>query len=369
MKFILFIFILFSQIVFSQKIDSSKKIKSTREKIHFINDSIQNYKLFEIDGDYGHGGFTGPKSTIKRFHQHWYNETFVHYINNKRSFNEKGLLIHEDWFDKIDEKIASYDYTYTEFDSLSKIREYDRFDEEHITQISYFGKKIQSVLSYWSNDTQNFTLTFNNYDDKDNIKLVEHLNRDGHGIDKHYVYDKLGRLEKVINHTPFVYKELEGKSYTTVRDSAGVFYNSFINRYDNNNKLIEKNEFSHPDYKNESIIVRKIFYKYDKNDNLIEIKRTPMRSKMIYLNSFKYDSKKRKIFEANHSADEIQPYQNQKESIYKKDELKRLYIVYDGRKYIVEFNYKYDSFGNWVEQTKSINGKKLFIWSREIEYY
>jgi hypothetical protein len=238
MKFLFIIIVIITQNIFSQKIDFSKKIKSTREKIEFISDSIQNYKLFDLDGDYGHSGFISPKYTVKRFDQHWYNETFVHYINNKRSFNKKGLLVHEDWFDKIDAIIASYDYSYTEFDSVSKIREYNRFDDERITQISYYDKEVQSVLSYWTNDTQNFTLTFNNFNEKNKIKLVENINKDGHIIDKHYVYDKFGRLYKVINHSSYVFKEIDGKSYTQVRDSVGVFYDLFINKYNNDGLII-----------------------------------------------------------------------------------------------------------------------------------
>jgi hypothetical protein len=165
----LFLFILFSTVSFSQI--RIKKIKSTREKIEFINDSIQNYKLFSIDGDYGHSGFTGPIYTTERFHQHWYNETFVHYINNIRFFDEKGNLVEEHWFDKSSDTVGSYKYFYTEFDSLSRTITSNRFNDIYTEDISYnYNKKKQSKLQYWSNDTQFFNLEQFSYDDNSNLK-------------------------------------------------------------------------------------------------------------------------------------------------------------------------------------------------------
>ncbi|MBF4985107.1 hypothetical protein FNJ87_12440, partial [Nonlabens mediterrranea] len=35
----------------------------------------------------------------------------------------------------------------------------------------------------------------------------------------------------------------------------------------------------------------------------------------------------------------------------------------------IDFKFKYDSHGNWVQQIKSVNGQPLFIWHRKIEYY
>ncbi len=369
MKFLFIIIVIFSQNIFSQKIDFSKKIKSIREKIEFISDTIQNYKLFDLDGDYGHSGFIAPKYTIDRFVQHWYNETFVHYINNKRNFNEKGLLIQEDWFDKMDEKEASYDYSYTEFDSVSKIREYNRFDNERLTQIAYNGKYVQSILSYWTKDTQNFTLSLNSYDEKNQIKSTEIITEEGHDLDKYYLYNKLGRITKVINHTPYIFKDIDGNSYTQVRDSLGTFYKSTINKYNSDGLLIEKNNFGQPEYKTKINLPSKNFYKYDKYKNIIEIKNSQPYSDMVSVKSFKYDYKKRKIFESYQTINFKSSFDNEKFFFYENDELKKIVIKSNGKEYIIELTYDYDSFGNWTQQTKSVNGKKLFIWSREIEYY
>ena len=34
-----------------------------------------------------------------------------------------------------------------------------------------------------------------------------------------------------------------------------------------------------------------------------------------------------------------------------------------------DFEYVFDDKKNWIEQTKSINGKKLYVWKREIKYF
>jgi seryl-tRNA(Sec) selenium transferase len=90
---------------------------------------------------------------------------------------------------------------------------------------------------------------------------------------------------------------------------------------------------------------------------------------MVFLKSFKFDKKGRKIFESDRTINFKSSFDNEKEFIYENDELKKIIIKSAGKEYIVELTYKYDSFGNWTQQTKSVNGKKLFIWSREIEYY
>jgi predicted metal-dependent phosphoesterase TrpH len=33
------------------------------------------------------------------------------------------------------------------------------------------------------------------------------------------------------------------------------------------------------------------------------------------------------------------------------------------------FEYKFDDKNNWIEQSKYINGKKLYVWKRKIIYY
>ena len=33
------------------------------------------------------------------------------------------------------------------------------------------------------------------------------------------------------------------------------------------------------------------------------------------------------------------------------------------------FKYKFDKHNNWIECIKNVDGKDLYLWKREIEYY
>ncbi|ESU24718.1 hypothetical protein FEDK69T_02700 [Flavobacterium enshiense DK69] len=359
--------------VSSQKITSGKKIKSTREKLLFLNDSIQNYKLFSIDGDYGHSGFTGSEATIDRFYQHWYNESFVHYINNKRDFDDEGKLIHEIWFDKADDFEREYDYKYNESDSLSQIIE--KRDKEgksiNYTNITYnFLEKKQSTLTFWNDYPNDFQLELYSYDDKDRLKTIEFLSEEGRSKINYYNYNSKDKIRESIIHQPLAFKDLDGRSYTQVRDSLGTFFVLYKNVYDESGRLIERHDFCAPEYKKGSYLTYKTFFKYDDFDNLLEEKRIPSFSKMTFLSTYRYDKKNRKIFESDATIGHDSGWDFEKQFFYKGNNLVKIIIKNKKQKpVIVDLGYKYDKYGNWIEQTKSINGKKLFVWKREIVYY
>ena len=35
----------------------------------------------------------------------------------------------------------------------------------------------------------------------------------------------------------------------------------------------------------------------------------------------------------------------------------------------IDFEYTFDDRKNWIEQTKSVNGKKLYVWKRDLKYF
>lgn len=364
---ILLIFI--TSISFSQT--EIKKIRSTREKIEFINDSIQNYKLFSMDGDYGLSGFTGPKYTIKRFHQHWYNQTFVHYINNVRFFDDKGKLVEEHWFDKKNDTLGSYKYFYTEFDSLSRTITYNRFDDIKVENISYnHFKKKQSELNYWQNDSKNFRLEQFGYDENLNLKKKTLIYEEGLSDTHFYNYDKNNLLTEIIVNVPLVWDKYDSKSFYQRKDSIGTTYlqSKFI--YNDKKQLIKKIDFSAPDYNSVTELKNTTFYEYDSFGNVIETTNIRANSKTIFKNVKKYNSDVKIILDKDFTLNFESSLDNEKEYFYnRKNELKKLIVRENKFKAIVTFDYKYDEFGNWIEQTKFYNGKKLFVWKREITYY
>lgn len=369
-KKVVYLLLLIPSLLFSQSEKLKGKVKSTREKLIFINDSIQNYKLLSYDGDYGHSGFISPKASIERFSQNWYNEDFVHYINNKRYYDKKGLLISEDWYDKKDRMIATFEYQYTEFDSITRIKEMNGYDNNYlITNISYIDKNIQSKLNYWSDDSQNFSLTLYYYNNFKKNK-EQYLTEEGISYENYFYFNKDGLISKKIIHKPTVWSKFDSISYYQKMDSIGTFFCSTINKYNQKKELIEINTYTEPNYNSDSELYGKTYYKYDEKGNCIEEKTKYSYSEMIFLTRKKFDRKNRLIKELFSILNYSKESDWIKEYIYNnKDELKRLIIERNNTKTRVDFTYKYDSFNNWIEQIKYINNKKLFVWRREIDYY
>ena len=362
MKF-LTIFILLTNLCFGQ---TEKKIKSIREKVIFLNDSIQNYKLFEMDGDYGHSGFISPEATTSRFNQHWYNEYFVHYLNNQRNYNEKGLLISEDWFYKDDNLISSYSYNYTEFDSLARIKETNTDNTDYITtDLTYNYKNLlRSELTYWSEDSQNFSLKLNEYDES-GIKLIKEsfFSEEGHHRSNFYSYNNEKNTIIVKEHVPNVWSTYDAKSYYQKPDSIGTYYTKYIKYFDKSSQLIKVLYFSPPSYNSDSKLNRSIFYKYDNSKNIIEQKFIYPYSNEEYIYQKKFDNENKLIWEKDDDG-------NIKEYFYDaKKRIKKLVITNKNGVVEVTFKYRFDKFENWIEQTKIINGIERFIWKREIVYY
>jgi hypothetical protein len=76
------------------------------------------------------------------------------------------------------------------------------------------------------------------------------------------------------------------------------------------------------------------------------------------------------IFEKNLTLNYESDFDDEKEYFYNsRNELKKLIVRNKKNEAVVTFEYKYDEFDNWIEQTKFYNGKKLFVWKRQITYY
>ena len=56
--------------------------------------------------------------------------------------------------------------------------------------------------------------------------------------------------------------------------------------------------------------------------------------------------------------------------VYKKTEFpSKLTYSENGTINTVDFEYTFDDRKNWIEQTKSVNEKKLYVWKRELKYF
>ena len=83
----------------------SGEVKSIRVTIEFVNDSIQNLKLFSIDNDYGHTGFISPTAVKSNFNSVWHETTATRYLNYYQERDSKDRIIKELWLNKKDELV------------------------------------------------------------------------------------------------------------------------------------------------------------------------------------------------------------------------------------------------------------------------
>ena len=98
-------------------------------------------------------------------------------------------------------------------------------------------------------------------------------------------------------------------------------------------------------------------YSYDNKDSL------------TYYKTFEYDKLNRKTKEFSISPK--YPENNiSLEYFYNETEYPiKLFYLEKGITTQVNFEYVFDDKKNWIEQTKSINGKKLYVWKRELKYF
>lgn len=368
--------LLFSFSYGQQKDSIYGKVKSIREKVIFLTE-IENPKLYEIDGDYGHSGFMGPESTISRFKDIWYSTDFCYYINYKRLFDENGLLIEDIWYDKKDSLENYYRYEYDNKDRL--VRKIDSL--YHLVYIDthyYEGDRHETIIS------QNSELDFYNYRYKrydENGNLIRQKRIDEYGTIDEYIfkYNNSGKLLYRIYKNPNSYRKVGERSWSWgVHDTIGNIYKDLVNTYDEFNRLIQSQRFdlyeddeNHKDQK----LVENTLYEYDKNDNLILTKRINGYLKVEpTFNHYEYDKRNRLIkkyccSKTESDAKRIEKYEYENDDIKLLEYTEEVWPSEELKTYKIEFDYKYDDKGNWNEIVKKVDGIELYKWIRQIEYY
>ena len=373
--FILLLF-LFPFLVLSQDLTKDTiygNIKRIREKVIFLTE-IENPQLLYYN-DYGHSGFMGPESTISRFYNIWYTSNFCYYINYERFYNPNRKITKENWYGKKDNFMNSYRYVYDKKERL--ISTIDSSEYSIDTRNHYFeeyGDYVDENVIYENLELNIFS---HNYKKYKNGKVIRTKNFDDNGTINEYInhYNEYGKLAYRIYKNPNTWKKLEGNSYSYgVQDSIGVTYKNLINEYDSKNRLIKTRIFDldSDKYSNEVIESSQTVNIYNGN-NLVTKYTNNKNGYKTYFN-FRYNKSNQLI--AKYCCDEditnakiIQKYK------YKNDVISHLLYEEEDfetkkmKKYNISYLYKYDKYKNWIEITKTVDGKDLYKWIREIEYY
>lgn len=377
------------------------KVKSVKEEIVFLDKNKQNYRIFNTDGDYGHSGFISNEATKDRFYSNWYHSSFVHYLNYYKEFNIKGKALNEIWYYKKGDTLSRYEYTYNEKDKLIQIKEFDGFDKNEFSVLNYtfddYSNLLKSKLRYYSDEPNYYILEYFMYDKEKRLIETNSINSDAIKSGFKFEYDYLGRKLKKIRKDYYEYNYFDdgSSSYGPVNYSNDKLSELYI--YDDKNKLKEILHYYNI-YKNENEVnlISKTKNYYNENGLLSRKITTNEKDTLNSLIEYKYD-KRNRLIEENYIHKRF--IENKEDMIFDKKNInikeiklpkfefvvsRKLKYKYD-KENIVElivteifdkpittkcsFEYKFDDKNNWIEQSKYINGKKLYVWKRKIIYY
>lgn len=396
------LFFIFCNTISSQMKDTVfGKVKSVKEEIVFLDKNKQNYRIFNTDGDYGHSGFISNEATKDRFYSNWYHSSFVHYLNYYKEFNIKGKALNEIWYYKKGDTLSRYEYTYNEKDKLIQIKEFDGFDKNEFSVLNYtfddYSNLLKSKLRYYSDEPNYYTLEYFMYDKEKRLIETNSINSDAIKSGFKFEYDYLGRKLKKIRKDYYEYNYFDdgSSSYGPVNYSNDKLSELYI--YDDKNKLKEILHYYNI-YKNENEVnlISKTKNYYNENGLLSRKITTNEKDTLNSLIEYKYD-KRNRLIEENYIHKRF--IENKEDMIFDKKNInikeiklpkfefvvsRKLKYKYD-KENIVElivteifdkpittkcsFEYKFDDKNNWIEQSKYINGKKLYVWKRKIIYY
>lgn len=385
-------FFLIYNFSFSQPNDTLYgKIKSIREQLVFLDENHQNLKLFSTEGDYGHNGFLSEEYTKNRFKTWWYQTYWVHYINYYKEFDVNNRILKTVWYYKSSNVLNS---TENKYDSIGNMvnqklfsykeenatHSYDKNNNLIYTKIigsdknysttSYEYTKQNKIFkeeSYNSEYPKQLSKSEYYYDENSNLILQKHYDEFGEKYGTIYTYDKQNRKIKVVNHSPFIWvKHKKYSNQKRTKKGNDQISKEFI--YDKKSRIIET-KFYNSNFNDENkaeLSSRQI--KTYENDLIESIKFYDNKDSITYYKKYEYDNQYRKTKELSVSTK--YPENNITLEYFYGETEYPIKLIYTEKNIpiIVEFEYVFDVRKNWIEQTKSVNGKKLYVWKREINY-
>ena len=272
-----------------------------------------------------------------------------------RIFNKKGLLESLE-YNSLDEfRNRQHLYKYDEKNRLKKEIQYH--DEgDIITYLNFYdhNDSLKSSSRYYSLDEKMFLHNYYYRDDKGYLVGYTKIDED----DVSFFRFELNKEGKKI-------REFRSLLLSNIILNKPEFYLTKSYKYDlKGNLVLEK--FFKEDGKLRFVKT----YKYDEENNLIQTKSSSNLSHLKLANSlnYKYDSKGNLI--------EFSELMNYKYGIIVKkfkynsgDFIEEINQLEGNHIRFIKFKYKFDSYGNWKEILKIVNGKPLYKWQRKIKYY
>ncbi|SHG35079.1 YD repeat-containing protein [Chryseobacterium oranimense] len=364
-----------SQVIKDSVLGSPKFVK---EYVIFLNDSGP-YTFMKGDNEYGHATIMQPENLRRSMRGTWFGTDFCRYINNETYYDKNRNITKETWYYKSGKIVDDYDYTYDNLNRL--VTEKSKNDYSQQTS-HYFYNKNEKIAKFREN--------YSKWKDEPMEKYVSNEE----SLKPLFVtkFDTITKTDSIFIVTNDIWKKNDNGSFSSIKDSIYHQKLSCVKIYDNGYKVIESKFFDHKlDYENKKIFLSgHMTYEYDDSGNLI--KKTDIKDgkyhyytilgngkiikeekdgnygKTMYT-TYTYTKDKKLERETIYYNDKLW-YDNRFE--YKDNYITKLYYL-DGNNpknaAVVVFKYKFDKHKNWIEIIKNVNGKDLYKWVREIQYY
>lgn len=349
--------------------DSLKgNIKSVREKLVFLNDTIQNIKLFTSEGDYGHHGFFSREFTLGRFKNWWYTLPWTHYLNYYREYDDNQNITLETWFYKDDSFLREYQFQFDDKNNLIEIREYQERDTLSIVKrfaYDYDNLKTSEIWVY-PDDISNYLYINYEYDENNLLIKSSRFDEEGYQTTIRYNYNHHKKKTKEILSKPRSWKPYKENSRIYSRDTTDNVYLKRTYIYDDYQNLIKVVEQNYEDNYRKSSTV----FNYDSNNRIIKKMILDQNDSIRLYWTYEYvkdiDFKTKESLILPKFPDDYSVL----EFVYdKNNRILKLFHEEDKKVNLVEFEYKFDKKRNWYEQLKKVNGKSLYLRKREIVYF
>ncbi|MRX41436.1 hypothetical protein GJU43_19290 [Flavobacterium sp. LC2016-23] len=345
-------------------------VKRINEKVVFLT-KAENAQIINYD-DYGHSGFMGPEETISKFHNIWYSSQGCYYLNYERYFDKKRRVVKDIWYGKKDNFINSYKYKYDEKERLKSAIDSSKYSVK--TENHYYTDDNDENIIVENLDANSFSHTYKKIKDGKIILLKEY---DKYGVidEYRYQYNENRKLAYRVYKDPNSWRKVDEKTFSYgVYDSIITPYKDIINEYDSKNRLTKQQRFNLYDdekYQN-PVLTNETIYEY-KNDNISSITKHYKEGNSNY-SYYEWDNSnrltKKYCCDQNISkAIMIEEYRYKNDKISVLNYSEETFEKGKKKKYHITFLYKFDNQNNWIEIIKNVNGKNLYKWIRDIEYY
>ena len=375
MKYLFSIFILISFCVKSQKFQDTiiGNPKYVREYVSFLTEK-QNPQ-FLYNSDYGHEGFLGNEFTKKEFKEIWFNYDFVYYINYEKFYKKinNSLLIKENWFYKDHSFLASFSKEFYNGKLTKLVLDSSAVNRYKTIFINYKNRNPKQIRLMKFSKTKDYN-TRKYFFKKNQLKKISRYVNGRKQYDSVFVYDKNNLVEEYVLHKR-KWKNIDNNQRCFCEDPVGVKEMIKKNYFDEKNNLIKVENYKLSE-DNTNYLNSRVEYEYNDDNKLISkqdfwrdwnsaLNKTELKKGTKTIYEYKFGKLLKKLsYTDNQSLNMSTTYYYDDN-----DNISKIEFFDNENCFEVTFRYRFDENNNWIEIIKNVNGKDLYMWNREIEYY